>query len=476
MAAVEWFAMRHGTLGLLAGAAAGVIAIILVVTSFDLITLALRTSLVAAFTLSWNGAFVGPVRPGDVLALLAVLLFVFGNDGKHIPRVPFWIWQVVVGIVLVVALNLIFPPSDRFVAGRTIIQLHNTTAISLKTGFVTANLFTGVKFIIAVAVIPAMFAFAVLYARHYARRLIVLFAVGAALSGWVAILAKYGLNTINLVIGTHGGHGTRQIGLANQPNYLAAGVVIAVPIGMWLLVEADRTSRWLGAFTVSGCVLGTYASGSRGGSVTIVGAVGLSMMLIPNARKFIAPVVLVAATAITALFLFVPSSVEAIGATTRLFGNSASHVTGYSDLERTILSDQAMRDFAYSPIHGIGLQVSFDAQTVYFQILQSGGLLLMATLMLYYLASIVVSFRMIPRYSLAAALCTSVIASLVLDVFEADLTDRFYYVPIGAILALCLVDEWRSPDDSDEPEDASRPRPPVSLAPPRRIAAIGAAR
>jgi hypothetical protein len=120
--------------------------------------------------------------------------------------------------------------------------------------------------------------------------------------------------------------------------------------------------------------------------------------------------------------------------------------------------------------------VSFDAQTVYFQILQSGGLLLMATLMFYYLASIVVSFRMIPRYSLAAALCTSVIASLVLDVFEADLTDRFYYVPIGAILALCLVDEWRSPDDSDEPEDASRPRPPVSLAPPRRIAAIGAAR
>ena len=67
------------------------------------------------------------------------------------------------------------------------------------------------------------------------------------------------------------------------------------------------------------------------------------------------------------------------------------------------------------------------------------------------------------------------IASLVLDVFEADLTDRFYYVPIGAILALCLVDERRSPDDPDERGGRDRPRPPVSLAPPRRVAAIGAA-
>jgi hypothetical protein len=455
MAGVEWFAMRHGTLGLVAGAAAGVLAVTLMVTSFDLITLALATSVVASFTLSWNGAFIGPVRPGDVLALLAVLMFVLGNDGKHLPRVPLWMWQIVVGIVLIVTLNMIFPPSDQFVASRELIQFRNKTAVSLKSGFVTANLFTGVKFIIAVAVVPAMFVFAALYARHYARRLIVLFALGAAVSGWVAILAMYGLNTINLVIGTHGGHGTRQIGLANQPNYLAAGVVIAVPIGMWLLFEADRRSRLLGAFTVSGCVLGAYASGSRGGSVTIVGAVGLSLLLIPRARKWFVPVLLTAVTTVVALFLFAPSSVDTIGATTRLFGNSASHVTGYSDLSRAILADQAWRDFFYSPIHGIGLQVSFDAQTVYLQILQSGGILLMATLMFYYVASIFVSYRLIPRYSLAAALCTSVIASLVLDVFEADLTDRFYYVPIGAILALVSLEDRRSAAESDEADQTT---------------------
>jgi hypothetical protein len=99
----------------------------------------------------------------------------------------------------------------------------------------------------------------------------------------------------------------------------------------------------------------------------------------------------------------------------------------------------------------------------------------MITLMLYYFSSIFVSFRMIPKYSLAAALCTSVIASLVLDVFEADLTDRFYYVPIGAILAISVLDGLRSEaaeDVAEEPAVAS-PEPPPR---PRPRAAIGAAR
>jgi O-antigen ligase len=209
--------------------------------------------------------------------------------------------------------------------------------------------------------------------------------------------------------------------------------------------------------------------------VTIVGAVGLAMLLIPRARKFVAPTILTALTAAVALFLIKPEYVQVIGKATRLFGSAATNVTGYSDLERSILANQAMRDFYYSPFHGIGLQVSFDAQTVYLQILQSGGLLLMVSLMFYYLAAIVVSFRTIPENSLAAALCASVVASLVLDVFEADLTDRFYYVPVAGILALQLATRWRSPDGSTETAEPAAQEQPAGLAPPPR-AAIGAAR
>ena len=318
-------------------------AVILVVTSFDLIVLALGTSLVAAFTLSWNGAFVGPVRPGDVLALLAVLLFVLGNDGKHLPRIPFWMWQVVVGIVLVVALNLIFPPErpvrrrpDDHPAAQHDRHLAEDSASSPRTCSPASSSSSPSPSI------PAMFAFAVLYARHYARRLIVLFAIGAGLSGWVAILAKYGLNTINLVIGTHGGHGTRQIGLAEpaelsrrrggdrRPDrHVAAGrgrphVPVAGRVHRQRLRAGhlrQRVARRLG-----------HDRGCRR-AVDDAHPPRPPVHRARGARRW--------PRRSSALFLFVPSSVEAIGATTRLFGNSASHVTGYSDLERTILSDQA---------------------------------------------------------------------------------------------------------------------------------------
>jgi hypothetical protein len=91
----------------------------------------------------------------------------------------------------------------------------------------------------------------------------------------------------------------------------------------------------------------------------------------------------------------------------------------------------------------------------------------MATLMFYYFSGVWVSFRMILENSLAAALCASVVASLVLDVFEADLTDRFYYVPIGAILALQIAVRANTPD---EPETAELPAGPEPRSP------IGAAR
>jgi hypothetical protein len=196
------------------------------------------------------------------------------------------------------------------------------------------------------------------------------------------------------------------------------------------------------------------------------------MLLVPRARKWVAPSLLVVLTGLVAAFLLSPSLLAKVGATTRLFGSSATHVTGYSDLARSILADQAWRDFYYSPFHGIGLQVSFDAQTVYLQILQSGGILLMATLMFYYFSGVWVSFRMIRENSLAAALCASVVASLVLDVFEADLTDRFYYVPIGAILALQIVVRANARDDAE----AAEPHEPPAVPVPRPRSPVGAER
>jgi hypothetical protein len=122
---------------------------------------------------------------------------------------------------------------------------------------------------------------------------------------------------------------------------------------------------------------------------------------------------------------------------TRLVG--ASEITDPSNQARGILARQALQDFYHSPLHGIGLQVSFDAQTVYLQAMQAGGLILLGALLVYNGAAAFVSFRLIRVHPAFAALCASVIASLALDVFEADLTDRFYYLPVAAIIALRIA-------------------------------------
>jgi O-Antigen ligase len=463
MAAVEAFGLRNGTLGVIAIAGLAGLAVTLVLIRFNMVNLAVYTTYAAAFTLTWNGWFVGPARPADVLALAALLFFAFAHTGGHLPRLPKWVWQVVIVIVLVLALNIIFRPDATYVANRVVLEAKGLASPLAKKPFLSTNFSVAFKFIVATALVPLAFAFAATYSRHMARRLIILFAVGSAISGWVAILGLYGITTLNRLTGLIAPGAPRQIGMAYQSNYLAAGVVLAVPIGIWLLVERDKFSRLLGLFVTLGCVLGAYASGSRGGAVCVVGAIAVAVVLVPNARKFAVPSFFVAITAVNGIVLLVPSVGTKILKATRLVG--ASTVTDPSNQARSIVAHQALRDFAFSPIHGIGYQVSFDAQTVYLQELQAGGLLLFVAMLVYNFGAIVTSYRLIPVQPLAGALCASVIASLALDIFEADSTDRFYYVPIAAIVALRYALPAPEPDEPVAPASAERRERAASTVP-----------
>jgi hypothetical protein len=437
MAAVEAFGLRSGALGLITVAAVALLAAVLVLSRFSLVNLALLTTYAAAFTFTWNGWFVGPARPADVLAILAVVLFAFAHNGGQLPKLPRWITQLVVVIIAVLALNIIFRPDAEYLAQRIVLDQPGLSSPLAKKPFLSTNFSVAFKFIVATALVPLAFAFAAGHRKDMARRLVVLFALGSAVSGWVAFLGLYGITTLNRLTGLVAPGAARQVGMAWQPNYLAAGVVLAAPIGVWLLVERRPLSRRLGWFVTLGCVLGAYASGSRGGAVCVVGAVAVAILLVPHARKFAVPSFFVAVTAVNAIVLLVPGFGRAVLKATRLVGAGA--VTDPSNQARSIAAAQAWRDFLHSPIHGIGYQVSFDAQTVYLQLIQSGGLLLFTAMVVYNFGAVFASWKMIRVDPLAAALCASVISSLALNIFEADITDRFYYVPIAAIVALRYV-------------------------------------
>ena len=54
--------------------------------------------------------------------------------------------------------------------------------------------------------------------------------------------------------------------------------------------------------------------------------------------------------------------------------------------------------------------------------------------------SAVVAYNLMKRYDLAAALLTITLTIAALNIFEADLTDRFYYVPAAILVALLYSD------------------------------------
>jgi hypothetical protein len=225
-----------------------------------------------------------------------------------------------------------------------------------------------------------------------------------------------------------------------------------------MLVSTVRWERRIGLACLLADLLGVYASGSRGGAVCAVGAVVLSFALLPRTRPHL-PVILLGglAGAATVAAVF-PSFGLEILKVTRLVGNATA---AGSDLVRARVAAQGWRDFDYSPIHGIGLQVSTQASQVYLQELASGGIILFAAMQAYMLGAAWDAWRFIRHNSLAAAVLGSIGATLALNIFEADLTDRFYYVPEAILVAMVVQSRSRATAPAEPTPAAAAPPVPA---------------
>lgn len=429
---------KGGTLSIVGiGALAG-LAVLTLIVRWDSHRAAMGAALLACFTLTWNGWYVGPVRPGDVLVLLALLLFLIAEPDRHVQMPPWWIKQLAFVIIIVAVLHILIPTNPHYLEGRTVITASGKPTVSTKGSINGADLGVAFKYIVASFAIPVIFTFAAARDRRAPRWLAMTFTVGAAASGWAAMAGKVGLGIITRLV-THipVGRG-RQFGFAFHPNFLAAGLTICIPLAMWMVFSENRRDRLWGYVSLPGLVLGVWASGSRGGAICAGIALVVSVVLLPRARRF-APIILLSiAGVVGATFAIVPSIGLKILKATRLVSGGAS--TSGSDTARSIVAHQGILDFLHSPLDGVGLQVATEAQNVYLQELASGGLILFLGMQVYLLASIYYSARLIPRHDLGAAFVGVGIAIACLNVFEADLTDRFYYVPAAILVSLLYVD------------------------------------
>jgi O-antigen ligase/polysaccharide polymerase Wzy-like membrane protein len=433
---IEAYALRAETLGVVVVVALAVLGLIVVVAGADLVRVGIGATYLAAFTLTWNGWFVGPLRPGDALIPVALMCFAAGAPITVLRTPPWWIKQLCLALVLGVVLVVLFPPEPAYLVQRIVLSATGEPVYRSIDGIAAQNIGVAVKFIIAVGAIPVAFAASAQLDRRALYRLGIVFCAGAALNGAVAFVDHTGVASIGHYLTHVPNLSARQLGFANHPNFLAAGLVLAVPFACWLLVSASRWERWLGAASLLSQLLGVYATGSRGGAVCAVGAVVLSFALLPRTRPHLPAIVLGAVAGAVAVAALFPSFGLAILRVTRLAGNPTT--TG-SDIVRAKVADQGMADFHYSPIHGIGLQASTDASQVYIQELASGGLILFLAMSAYMAGAAWDAWRFVDRDPLAAAILASVLATLALNVFEADLTDRFYYVPEAILVAMIVV-------------------------------------
>jgi len=446
---IEAYALRAETLGVVVVVALAVLGLIVVVVGADLVKVGIGAAYLAAFTLTWNGWFVGPLRPGDALVPIALMCFAAGAPVTVFRSPPWWIKQLCLALVLGVVLIVLFPPDPAYLVQRVLLSATGTPVYRSDANIATQNIGVAVKFIIAVGAIPVAFSAAALLDRRALKRLAILFCAGAALNGGVAFIDHTGVASIGHYLTHVPNLSARQLGFANHPNFLAAGLVLAIPFACWLLVSSVRVEKWLGAVSLLSQLLGVYATGSRGGAVCAVGAVVLSFALVPRTRPHLPAIVLGAVAGAVAVAALFPSFGLAVLRVTRLAGNPTT--TG-SDIVRAKVGAQGMADFHYSPIHGIGLQASTDASQVYLQELASGGLILFLAMSAYMAGAAWDAWRFIDRDPLAAAILSSVLATLALNIFEADLTDRFYYVPEAILVAMIMLAR-RS--DADPPAAAT---------------------
>ena len=136
--------------------------------------------------------------------------------------------------------------------------------------------------------------------------------------------------------------------------------------------------------------------------------------------------------------------------------------TAGSNAVRHIVASQAIRDLQHSPIFGIDYGISDQASQVYLQELASGGLLLFGGMTVYALGAMASAWTLRHRDATRPRAVCQHHGVAGAELLEADLTDRFYYVP-PAILAALIVGHNRGllgTEQTPQADETGQPEQP----------------
>lgn len=381
----------------------------------------------AAFTASWNGVQVFGQQLVDLCLTLAFMAFVLEVAGRsRLIRLPRWL--TVFAIVIA-----------------TITVSHAIAAVELQLSVQQvvkyegqSNLAVGGKWLVAVLAIPYLTLFFTRAKFSVLRTVLVAWALGAAVSSAIGLSDFLGLTDVSNQLLGGASLLNRQAGLTSQANNLAAAAAITTPVLIWYA----RSGGWrrplaIGAILVNAA--GCFASGSRGGAVAFLVALLVGLMVVAG-RAARVNLALAAALATGLVVSVVPAVRESLERTFRV-GESAS-LAAQSDAGRGILANQAWGEFTASPLRGVGMQVAFEAHSIYLQLVSAGGLVLGVGFAIFAFGTLR-SGLLVSRQSIQPTLAgfgsVLLISAMVWWLFgaiENQLTDRYLYFPIAGIIAV----------------------------------------
>ncbi|MBI3223899.1 MAG: O-antigen ligase family protein [Mycolicibacterium cosmeticum] len=385
----------------------------------------LSALVLSTFTATWGG-IAGPF--GSVAdGLLLLSLLVCGTRfacGTVRVQPPVWLWIPAVAILMCLTVQL-FVGEQRYSAA---LRYESFIVMSAK------NETRGAYWLIALLLVPiAIITFTALDSRT-PRFVLGAYLGGTCASAAVAVSDLAGITNISGSLGLTAAGG-RQFGLTNHPNTLGLTCAMTVPLAIYFLHTERR--KWLLRVAIVLLFGGALASGSRGAQVAAPLAAVATVMFLPNRRASLRQL-----GAIAAVGMIAAAAIATIVAPDKLtelvrFGSDDFQGAGKSNTVRALVLNQAIADFLRFPLFGLGLRHIVEAHNIYVQLLASGGVILLVSMIWYWGGAVVDGWKLYRSgESLAIPLMVSTGTWLVLGIVENQVTDRYLYYGIGCVAAL----------------------------------------
>ena len=358
-----------------------------------------------------SSAWMGVQGPADVpladlaiLAAMPILAFAMLRGGSLLP-LPGWLLCVAGGLAAAALLAALFVtnPPERILGEESALNLGAASTRSSDFALWARTEYAFVLLPLAVGMVACSW--------KRARVLADLWLVSATICAAVAVvdhLASTGI-AASLVTTPVAEPGGRAFGLTIHPNYLGFFSAMTLPLGVTRIAQTTGPARLGPVAATATLALAVQLSGSRLALVTALVGLGALLFLVPVFRTRLVVAFSVCVAVAVGIFMIAPSEQSALE---RLSGSTDA---AYANEKRFELIEEGLDVALDHPFTGVGFARILDSHSVPVQMLQSGGILALAALVLWVLGflRVGVSLSRNPRVPTASAqLAAAMLAAL----------------------------------------------------------------